>query len=631
MLLCLDDFYTKKNEFMADLIHLLPDSVANQIAAGEVIQRPASVVKELVENAIDAKAKMIQVKVVDAGKTLIQVIDDGTGMSETDARMAFERHATSKIKAASDLFSLQTMGFRGEALPSIAAVAQVELRTRVEGAECGVCVRIEGGGLVGSEIVSATQGSNFIVKNLFYNIPARRKFLKSNQTEFNNVVQEFERIALAHPDIAFTLYHGDTMVYNLGVQNFHKRINDLFGKRFEKVLIPISVDTTIVQAEGFVGLPNSAKRKVSQQFFLTNGRYMRHPMFAKAIVLAYDRLIPDGDQVPFFINLKVDPAKLDVNIHPQKTEIKFEDENAIFQILQAAVREALGRYNAVPSIDFDVENKPEIPIYGSDLGLESGGAIAFPEVEVDHTFNPFNAKQNSKARPTHVAKRKDWGEIYDGILVSEIEKPVDEQITLLDNLKIDEARLWTRESGDAVQISGRYIVTQVEGGMLLVDQHRAHERVLYEEYIKNISLQKVVSQQLLFPTIVHLTKKEAQRLNALLEEFANLGFEIIHMGGDDFSVHALPLGSEGVNPTQILQDVLSSDEMNTSVRSQVYTRIAEVLAMRSAIPYGQYLSQKECMDLLDSLFALPTSTFTPRGKKIYVILKSSDISAYFEK
>lgn len=619
---------------MADVIHLLPDAVANQIAAGEVIQRPASVIKELVENAIDAKAKMVQVKVVDAGKTLIQVIDDGVGMSETDARMAFERHATSKIKTASDLFSLQTMGFRGEALPSIAAVSQVEVRTRVAGADCGVCVRIEGSDFVDSEVVSTPQGTNFIIKNLFYNIPARRKFLKSNQTEFNNIVQEFERIALAHPDIAFTLHHGDNLVYNLGAQNFHRRINDLFGKRFEKVLIPVSVDTTIVQVDGFVGLPNSAKRKVSQQFFLTNGRYMRHPVFAKAIMQAYDRLIADGEQVPFFINLTVDPAKLDVNIHPQKTEIKFEDENAIFQILQAAVREALGRYNAVPSIDFDVENKPEIPLYGSHLQLESGAQIAFPEVEVDHTFNPFDTKSKtpsstSVSRGVSTATRKAWENLYDNILVSQPAEPQEEQTTLLDDFEVEEKRIWTRDSGDVVQVRGRYIATQTEGGLLLVDQHRAHQRVLYEEFIKKISAQTIVSQQLLFPTIVQLTKKEALRYNELATEFAHVGFDITYLGGDDYSVHAMPIGAEGVNPEQVLQDILSADELSASVRTHFYTRIAEVLALRSAIPYGQYLSPKECVDLLESLFALPTATFTPHGKKTYVVIKDSEINEMF--
>ena len=346
---------------MSDIIHLLPDSVANQIAAGEVILRPASMIKELVENALDAGATHIQVVVEDAGKTLVQVIDNGCGMSETDARMAFERHATSKIQQATDLFALRTMGFRGEALASIAAVAQVELRTRQKGQDLGTCINIEGSKVTKQELVSCPVGANFAVRNLFFNIPARRKFLKSNQTELSNIMAEFERIALAHPDVAFTLQSGSSIALDLAGGNFRQRIVGIFGRRIDKQLVPIEVKTTLANISGFVGMPTAARRKNAHQYLFVNGRFMRHPYFAKAILTAYERLIPEGQQVPFFIKFEVDPARTDVNIHPTKTEIKFEDDSAIFQILLAAVRESLGKYGAVPAIDFNTEARPDIP------------------------------------------------------------------------------------------------------------------------------------------------------------------------------------------------------------------------------------------------------------------------------
>ena len=348
---------------MSDIIHLLPDSVANQIAAGEVVQRPSSVIKELVENSIDAGATQVQVIVEDAGKSLVQVIDNGKGMSETDARLAFERHATSKISEAKDLFALRTMGFRGEALASIAAVAQVELRTRAADKDLGVSIIIEGSRVVDQQPVNCPVGANFAVKNLFFNIPARRKFLKSNQTELSNILTEFERIALAHPETSFSLHSGGAAMMNLPAGNFKQRILGVFGKRLEAKLIPVEVKTTLINISGFVGVPSASRRKNAQQFFFVNGRYMRHPYFAKAVQTAYERLIPDGEQVPFFLNLEVAPEKIDVNIHPTKTEIKFEDETPIWQILLAAVREALGKHGVVPSLEFNTEGRPDIPVF----------------------------------------------------------------------------------------------------------------------------------------------------------------------------------------------------------------------------------------------------------------------------
>lgn len=617
-----------------DIIHLLPDSVANQIAAGEVIQRPASVVKELVENAIDAGATAIQIHIVDAGKTVIQVIDNGKGMSETDARMAFERHATSKIRTADDLFTLQTMGFRGEALPSVAAVAQVELRTRLAGNDCGTCIQIEGSKVINSEVVMCPQGSNFIVKNLFFNIPARRKFLKSNQTELNNILQEFERITLAHPSIAFTLNHSDSQLYNLPPQNFHRRIIDLFGKRYEKLLVPVSVETSLVTINGFVGLPSSAKKKGCAQFFLTNGRYMRHPYFAKSIITAFDRLIAEGDQVPFFINLTVDPAKLDVNVHPQKTEIKFEDEAAIFQILQAAVRETLGRHNAVPSIDFDTENRPDIPGLGSFETAEGNPFFTPPTIEVDDSFNPFNTPAERSERPEHswsapTSAPREWKSLYDTLIPQHEEEPAEEQTSLLSALGLDNESLWTKGSTEVLQVRGRYIITQTHNGLLIVDQHRAHIRILYEQYMKQFATERSISQMLLLPLLVQLSPKEVGTLSLVQDELENAGFEISPLGGGDYSILAVPAGTENAHPEQMLVELLNSDITTENLHERITHTIANVLSQRSSIAYGQYLTQAECTDLLDRLFDLPTSTFTPNGQRIYAVMTDGELAHTF--
>ena len=618
-----------------DIIHLLPDSVANQIAAGEVIQRPASVVKELVENAIDAGATAIQIHIVDAGKTVIQVIDNGKGMSETDARMAFERHATSKIRTAEDLFTLQTMGFRGEALPSIAAVAQVELRTRLAGNDCGTSIQIEGSKVINSEVVMCPQGANFIVKNLFFNIPARRKFLKSNQTELNNILQEFERITLAHPDIAFSLHHGDSQLYNLPPQNFHRRIIDLFGKRYEKLLVPVSVETSLVTVNGFVGLPSSAKKKGCAQFFLTNGRYMRHPYFAKSIITAFDRLIAEGDQVPFFINLTVDPAKLDVNVHPQKTELKFEDEAAIFQILQAAVRETLGRHNAVPSIDFDTENRPDIPSLGSFEPTEGNPFFTPPTIEVDDSFNPFATSSSDRTeRPERswsapTSAPKEWKSLYDTLIPQAEEEPAEEQTSLLSALGLDNESLWTKGSTEVLQVRGRYIITQTHNGLLIVDQHRAHIRVLYEQYMKQFSTERSISQMLLLPLLVQLSPKEIGTLSLIESELEGAGFELSALGGGDYQILAVPAGTENAHPEQILVELLNSDITTENLHERITHTIANVLSQRSSIAYGQYLTQAECTDLLDRLFDLPTSTFTPNGQRIYAVMTDGELAHTF--
>lgn len=476
---------------MSDVIRLLPDSVANQIAAGEVIQRPASVVKELVENAIDAGAHHVDVLVTDAGKTCIQVIDDGKGMSETDARLAFERHATSKIRQAADLFSLHTMGFRGEALASIAAVAQVDLRTCQEGEQLGTHICISGSKVESQEAIACSQGSNFSVKNLFFNIPARRKFLKSNQTELSNILAEFERIALVNPDVSFTLHHNDTEMLNLPAIQLRQRIMGVFGKKLNQDLLSLDIETSMVKIHGFIGKPETARKKGARQFFFANGRYMRHPYFHKAVVDAYENLIPAGEQVSYFIYFDVDPANIDVNIHPTKTEIKFENEQPIWQILSAAVKETLGRFNAVPSIDFDTEGMPDIPAF--DAAPTSG--VRPPSTSYDPSYNPFNVSSvpPSQYSPSSYNKKQhtEWEPLFQGLEKNSMpawnmpSSPVPEESWSEPEQEPSEPTLYdehpdenvAEKSAQHYQYKGSYILTSVKSGLMIIDQQRAHVRI----------------------------------------------------------------------------------------------------------------------------------------------------------
>ena len=462
---------------MSDIIQLLPDSVANQIAAGEVIQRPASVIKELVENAVDAGAKTINVLVVDAGRTSIQVIDDGSGMSETDARLAFERHATSKIRKADDLFALHTMGFRGEALASIAAVAQVELRTRMEGNEVGTLLTISGSRVVGQEPVACPVGSNFKIENLFFNVPARRKFLKSNATELSNIMSAFERIVLVYPAISFTLHSNGTELLNLRAGSLRQRISDVFGKRFNQDLLPIDVTTAMCTISGFVGKPESARKKGAHEYFFVNGRYMKHAYFNKAVANAFERLVPAGAQVPYFIYFDVNPADIDVNNHPTKTEIKFENEQAIWQILSAAVKDAIGKFCEVPSIDFDTEGSPDIPVF------DPTRQVAPPAPRYNPSYNPFSGHSE---RRTSVPD--DWQQLYEGLPTGDRQTslfPSDGPAPEPDAWEQTEQQspLIEEKSPAHYQYKGKYIMTAVKSGLMIIDQYRADLRIRYERYL----------------------------------------------------------------------------------------------------------------------------------------------------
>ncbi len=591
-----------------DIIQLLPDSVANQIAAGEVIQRPASVIKELVENAVDADAHHIDVIAVDAGRTSLQVVDDGKGMSETDARLAFERHATSKIRQAADLFTLTTMGFRGEALPSIAAVAQVELLTRTAEQELGTHLVLEGSKVISQEPTSCPAGANFLVKNLFFNVPARRKFLKSNQTELSNITTELERIVLTHPDIAFTFTHNDATLFNLTPSSLKQRIAAVFGNRLADRLLNVDVETPMVTIHGFVGTPESARRRGVQQFFFVNERYMRHPYFHRAVQEAFSQLIPTDEQVPYFLYFTVPPAEIDVNIHPTKTEIKFENEQAIWQILLAALRESLGRFNAIPTIDFDVTGRPEnIPVYNPNVAAQQPTP---PRVELNPDFNPFKP---SKA-PTN------WESLYPAPATPS-RPTADDTFTL----PLDD------QSADYFQYRGQYIVKPSETGLMFIDQHRAHVRILHDRYLAQIADTPLPSQRLLFPEILQLTAADTLTLETLQPQLSQLGFEVNDLGTGSVAVAALPAGLEGIDPQHLLLDLLAAGTASEKLPAeQIRGRLALALARAAAIPTGQVLSPFEMHDISEQLFATSDPNHTPDGHTIVAILPQDTIDKLFK-
>lgn len=596
---------------------MLPDSVANQIAAGEVIQRPSSVIKELLENAVDAGARRIDVIIEDAGRTSIQVVDDGKGMSETDARLAFERHATSKITQASDLFALTTMGFRGEALPSIAAVSQVILRTRPTDAELGTCLTNEGGKVLSQEVDSCPVGSNFLVQNLFFNVPARRKFLKSNQTELSNIIQEYERVALVNPDIHFTFTHDGHSLSTLLPESPRQRIATLFGKRLTEQLLSVDVETTLCTLSGFVGKPESSKKKGVRQFFFINGRFMRHPYFHKAVQEAFNELIPTGDQVPYFLYMTVDPSTIDVNIHPTKTEIKFENELAIWQIILAAVKEALGRFNAVPTIEFDVEGRPEdIPVYNASQARPT--SVAMPNPKVDTGYNPF--RSSAYERPTIP---KDWQTLYtpeDTVqrlpLTGDAEGAMEETV---------------ERSVQHYQYRGQYIVTEVRSGLMFIDQHRAHVRILYNRYREQMQGRPASSQGLLFPEAVQFPMSDVPIIEEIQDELHALGFDITPLGGGSYNVQGMPSGFDGAEPQRLLNDIVETlKSRGQGLDEELHHRMAMAMARNAAIPVGQVLSQSEMENLVSQLFQLSEPNYTPDGKAIVVIYPHENLEKMFK-
>ena len=593
---------------MSDIIQLLPDSVANQIAAGEVIQRPASVIKELVENSVDAGAKTINVLVVDAGRTMIQVIDDGKGMSDTDARLAFERHATSKIKKAADLFDLHTMGFRGEALASIAAVAQVELRTRMADREIGTLLTLEGTRVTGQEPVACPVGSNFKIENLFYNVPARRKFLKSNSTELNNIMTAFERIALVYPEISFTMHSNGLEVMNLHAGTLRQRIVDVFGKRLNHDLLPIEVETSLCSITGFVGKPESAKKKGVHQYFFVNGRYMKHPYFHKSVMNTYERMIPVGMQVPYFIYFTVPAGDIDVNIHPTKTEIKFENEQAIWQILTAAVNDSIGKFCEIPSIDFDTEGQPEIPLFDPSYN------IAPPKPQYNPTYNPFETTSTVEHKDKVIDQ---WEELYKGlhteetfpqVVQSKIGNPIEDR------------------SPSHYQYKGKYIMTAVKSGLMIIDQNRADIRIRYERFMNQMEQEVSRTQKVLFPEVVQFAPSAKVIVEKLLPYLQKVGFDLTDLGGNSFSVNGVPAGLEDINSVSLLQEIVAdATEKGCASATDIHSTLALGMARRSAVTYGEVLGNEEMETLVNDLFASSNVNYTPDGKAILSILPQRDI------
>lgn len=636
---------------MSDIIKLLPDSVANQIAAGEVIQRPASVIKELVENAIDAGATSIQIVLKDAGRTLIQVIDNGKGMSDTDARLAFERHSTSKISKAEDLFSLQTMGFRGEALASIAAIAQVELRTRAKGAQLGTKIMINASKCESQEPNMCPEGSNFMIKNIFFNVPARRKFLKSNQVELSNIIKEYEKLALVNHHVDFSLTNNDKLLNKFSGGSFKQRIASLWGAKVDQQLVPLNTDTSLVRITGFVSKPEGARKRNFLQFLFVNGRFMRHPYFHKAIMSSYSELIPDDEQPNYFLNFSVDPESIDVNIHPTKTEIKFENELPIWQILAAAVKESLGRFSAVPQIDFDTIDAPEIPAFNDHT------VVTAPEDGVDPTYNPFKPQSKSNAgggssyHPQSAGSfggyssnpLPDWEKLYQNFekgkqegIASITEQDVEDSFSDIGEVEPVnsgvQAEIITPDVSSAMcmQMKGRYILSPIKSGLMIVDQHRAHVRVLFEQYIKQLDATTISSQRVLFPEVLQLTTSQNIILKELEPEMEKIGFNLAQLSGNDWSINAVPAGMENVNIKDTILQVIDEMSMGgTSITTKVYESIALRVAKSAAIPYGKTMLQEEMDTLLSKLLCLPNPNYTPDGKTIISVLSNDQLEKMF--
>lgn len=640
---------------MSDIIQLLPDSVANQIAAGEVVQRPASVVKEMVENAIDATATKVTINLKDAGRTLIQVIDNGKGMSPTDARLSFERHATSKIKKADDLFAIRTMGFRGEALASIAAVSEIELKTRREEDSIGTNIRINASAIEGQEEVVCDKGCNFTVKNLFYNIPARRKFLKSDRAELKHIMVEIQRIALSHQDIAFRLYHNDTIIYDLPKSNLRKRIVNLLGKNINQNLIPVEVETSIIKITGYIGQPKFARKTSGDQFFFVNQRFMKHPYFHKAITKAYENIIASDTIPAYFLFFEVDPANIDVNIHPTKTEIKFEDEKSAWHIIHAAVRESLGKFNIVPSIEFDQAGAIDIPA----LLDEKEADMDAPSIEVDQTYNPFEIQGDTQRnyRPSNQVNnpqrfennRNNWNQLYDGIEKERVDQEIkanleafemempdvepsesffsQEEAPVQQTLDIEE----DTQLGRFLHLKNKYILTPVKSGLMVIDQRRAHQRILYEGFLQLVKTQQTVSQQQLFPHTIQLGVMDGEVLMSILDDLNMFGFDIQHVQEDGFIINGIPSILGKINPVGLLERVI--EEVKTrpfDIKEEINNYVAKVLAKSSCVYSNMPMKDPEVQQLFNDLFCCQHPTISPWGEPVLKIMPLDDLDKFLK-
>lgn len=630
---------------MADLIQLLPDAIANQIAAGEVIQRPASVVKELMENAVDAGSSTINLVVKDAGRTLIQVIDDGCGMSETDARMAFERHATSKIRAAEDLFAIRTMGFRGEAMASIAAVAHVELRTRRRDDELGVRLILEQSEVKVQEACQCAAGTNICVKNLFFNIPARRNFLKSNTVEMRHILDEFQRIALANPDIFFTLHHNGSEIFHLPPGNLRQRVVNLFGNNYNKRLVPISETTDVMTLSGFVGKPEYAKKTRGEQFFFINQRFIKSAYLHHAVLSAYEDMLAK-DTYPFYvIFIEIDPAKIDINVHPTKQEIKFEDERLVYNYLKVAIRHSLGQYSVMPTLDFDQEGSfsaariPPMPSKGSSSRISDytigGGTKDKPAASRGDT-PPAGPTSSQRQRNN----QENWEKIYEGL--EEFDQPTEEdtaaggqeEVTTIESNWSADTTLGAlaKTQRSPYQIHATYIVSHIKSGFMLIDQQAAHERILYERYLEALQQQRASTQHQLFPRTVSLSPADATLLEQILPQINLLGYDIQPFGKHTFVVNGVPADRQGKsNEEQAIDSLLAQYKTNLELKLETNENIARSMARSNATKRGQRLTVKEMQSLIDQLFACQVPFKSPTGRNCFLTFELDDLARRFEK
>jgi DNA mismatch repair protein MutL len=618
---------------MPDIIQLLPDAVANQIAAGEVVQRPASAVKELIENAIDAGADKIQLIFKDAGKTLIQVIDNGCGMSLTDARMSFERHATSKIKKAEDLFAIRTMGFRGEAMASIAAIAQVELKTRRHEDELGTCILIEGSEVLSQEACSANTGTSISVKNLFYNIPARRNFLKSNPVEMRHIIDEFQRVALANPQVFFTLHHDGQEVYHLPGSTLKQRIVHLFGNNYNERLVPVEEDTSVIKLRGFVGKPEYARKTRGEQFFFVNNRFIRDAYLNHAVLMAFKELLPEDTFPLYVLFIEIDPAKIDINVHPTKTEIKYQDEQTIYAIIRSAVKRSLGRYNITPSLDFDQDSGIEHMVT-----LKPLEEIVPPTIKFNPDFNPFAA---DKKPDYEVQSRggnggyqsspipKNWDTLYE---ISKRETTTQHEMHEEKSIAIDEQEVNKPSERQLFQIQGRFILSQIKSGFMLINQQAAHERILYERFLQQLQNHSGVSQQSLFPQSVTLNSSDFELLKELLSDIRALGFDIREFGKNTVVVDGIPADINNSDEHELLEKLLEEFKNNQSIlKLDKRDSLARSLARNAAIKAGAKMSLEEMNLLIDQLFACQMPNVALNGKLVITTFTVNELLERFEK
>ncbi len=614
---------------MADIIQLLPDHVANQIAAGEVVQRPSSVVKELLENAIDAEATIIKLIIKDAGKTLVQVIDDGKGMSVTDARLSFERHATSKIRTADDLFQLHTKGFRGEALASIAAIAHVELKTKQSHDEVGITIVIEGSNITSQDVVVTPKGTSISVKNLFFNIPARRNFLKSNTVELRHIIDEFHRVALAHPGISFLFYNNGSEIFNLPISNYRQRIVSIFGSKTNEKLVPVTEDTEVLKISGFVGKPEFAKKTRGEQYFFVNDRFIKSAYLNHAINSAFDGLLKNGLHPSYFLYLTVNTQSIDINIHPTKTEIKFDDEHTLYALLRSAVKHSLGQFNIAPVLDFERDPNLDTPYSYNQKEISS------PDIEVDRTFNPFKEDYKSGKQITAFKKQtiNNWDSLYVG-LESKGTKTEQDFSEVHFESNNDSESLFDDDKLDTVQttyqLHNKYIVSTIKSGMMIMDQHRAHQRILYEDFLENLTVKGASSQQLLFPLLLHFSKQEIEIIKQLKEDLEHTGFIFSNVTNETIEITGVPISIPESEVSIILEQLISDVENEVPDSNfSVTDLLAKSLAKSLAIKNGQPLKKSEQEHLVNSLFACKEPNVSPTNRTTFVTMSVDELDKKF--